>query len=216
MHIVQTANFIDTSTVVYSGSVIIGGTAINNENVGCPLSEVRVCAVNHFGANEQLACNVTGITGIYVLFIFYHPNTTFQASFHSRSRLGSTSSSCSLIITIPSCKFHSQATLSSWASGILQWDQCPRQLDIILSAPRFPVLSLRTSPLSMSLLSSQVDFATAPWAMRNFLSRARNAALTYESSRSQHSEITSRFLHTNGQSQFAPSTLLISSSISRS
>jgi hypothetical protein len=59
-------NFVDTSTVVLSGVVSIAKTAEFNggTNYPCPILNAEVCAVNHFGAGEKLACSTTNALGM--------------------------------------------------------------------------------------------------------------------------------------------------------
>jgi hypothetical protein len=63
-------DFVDTSVVVLSGTISIANTARFNGdlNIPCPLVEVEVCAVNHFGVKENLDCTKTGANGMCIPF----------------------------------------------------------------------------------------------------------------------------------------------------
>ncbi len=58
-------NFVDASAVLFSGSVVIADTAPYNGGHGCPIANIRVCAVNHYGNKENLACTTTNAFGEY-------------------------------------------------------------------------------------------------------------------------------------------------------
>ncbi len=57
--------FTDATVVAYSGTVSIAGTSESNgqSKVPCPVADASVCAINHFGSNEQLACRLTNSQG---------------------------------------------------------------------------------------------------------------------------------------------------------
>ncbi len=60
----KTADFTDTTTVPVQGVVSIAGTKeFNTAGNPCPIELAKVCAVNHYGANEQLVCNDTNSEG---------------------------------------------------------------------------------------------------------------------------------------------------------
>ncbi len=50
----KTADFTDTTTVPVQGTVTIAGTKeFNTAGNACPIELAKVCAVNHYGANER-------------------------------------------------------------------------------------------------------------------------------------------------------------------
>ena len=60
----KTADFTDTTTVPVQGTVTIAGTKeFNTAGNACPIELAKVCAVNHYGANERLVCRDTDING---------------------------------------------------------------------------------------------------------------------------------------------------------
>jgi hypothetical protein len=63
-------NFVDTSVVSLSGVVSIANTAQYNgdSNIPCPVIDVEVCAVNHFGVRESIDCTKTDATGMLFFF----------------------------------------------------------------------------------------------------------------------------------------------------
>jgi hypothetical protein len=58
--------FIDTSVVVLSGTISIANTAKFNggTNRPCNLMGAQVCAVNHMGVGESLACTISNEFGL--------------------------------------------------------------------------------------------------------------------------------------------------------
>ncbi len=56
-------DFTDVTSVAFQGMVGIGGVKDNAGNL-CPLESVKVCAINHYGRNEQLACSETDTFGM--------------------------------------------------------------------------------------------------------------------------------------------------------
>ena len=56
--------FVDTSVVLFSGTLTIADTADYNGGHGCPLDGIRVCAYNHFGLKEQFACTISDAHGM--------------------------------------------------------------------------------------------------------------------------------------------------------
>ncbi len=58
--------FIDLSTIVVAGKVTIAETAQYNKGQGCPLVDVRVCAVDHIGAKETFICTLTDAFGSFL------------------------------------------------------------------------------------------------------------------------------------------------------
>jgi hypothetical protein len=64
----KTADFSDTTTVPVQGTISIAGTKeFNTAGNPCPIELAKVCAVNHYGANEQLVCRDTDINGAFVV-----------------------------------------------------------------------------------------------------------------------------------------------------
>jgi hypothetical protein len=60
----KTADFSDTTTVPVQGTISIAGTKeFNTAGNACPIELAKVCAINHYGANEQLVCSDTDING---------------------------------------------------------------------------------------------------------------------------------------------------------
>ena len=57
--------FIDETTIHFTGSVYIGGTAAANNNHPCPLVGVNVCLYQHMPTERKLACDVTNGEGQY-------------------------------------------------------------------------------------------------------------------------------------------------------
>jgi hypothetical protein len=59
-------DFVDTSIVVLSGTISIANTAEFNggTNRPCHLIGAKVCAVNHFGVGEDLACTTSNEFGL--------------------------------------------------------------------------------------------------------------------------------------------------------
>ena len=63
----KTADFSDTTTVPVQGTISIAGTKeFNAAGNPCPIELAKVCAINHYGANEQLVCRDTDINGACV------------------------------------------------------------------------------------------------------------------------------------------------------
>jgi hypothetical protein len=61
----KTVDFTDTTSVAVQGTISIAGTKdFNTAGNACPIELATVCAVNHFGVNEQLVCRDTDINGI--------------------------------------------------------------------------------------------------------------------------------------------------------
>ncbi len=61
----KTVDFTDTTTVPVQGTISIAGTKqFNTAGNPCPIELAKVCAVNHYGANEQLVCTETDINGM--------------------------------------------------------------------------------------------------------------------------------------------------------
>jgi hypothetical protein len=60
----KTADFTDITTVAVQGTISIAGTKeFNTAGNPCPIELAKVCAINHYGANEQLVCRETDING---------------------------------------------------------------------------------------------------------------------------------------------------------
>ncbi len=73
----KTADFTDTTTVAVQGTISIAGTKeFNSAGNPCPIELAKVCAINHYGANEQLVCRETDINGksidrcLFIIFRF--------------------------------------------------------------------------------------------------------------------------------------------------
>ncbi len=61
----KTVDFTDTTSVAVQGTISIAGTKeFNTAGNACPIEFATVCAINHFGVNEQLVCRDTDINGI--------------------------------------------------------------------------------------------------------------------------------------------------------
>ncbi len=58
----KVADFTDVTSVAFQGIVSIGGTK-DEAGDSCPLEGVKVCAINHYGTNEQLVCRETNFNG---------------------------------------------------------------------------------------------------------------------------------------------------------
>ncbi len=68
----KTADFTDTTTVPVQGTVSIAGTKeFNPAGNPCPIEKAKVCAVNHYGANEQLVCRDTDIYGEFCCLVLF-------------------------------------------------------------------------------------------------------------------------------------------------
>eukprot|EP00042_Codosiga_hollandica_P054327 m.733551 g.733551 ORF g.733551 m.733551 type:complete len:70 (-) comp58877_c0_seq4:3078-3287(-) len=48
-----------TRPVLYSGTVSIADTAIDNSNLPCGLAGATACFINHYRSNENLICTET-------------------------------------------------------------------------------------------------------------------------------------------------------------
>ena len=61
----KTADFTDTTSVSVEGTVSIAATKeFNGAGNPCPIELAKVCAINHYGANEQLVCRDTDAYGV--------------------------------------------------------------------------------------------------------------------------------------------------------
>jgi hypothetical protein len=63
----NTMIFTDMTTVAYQGTVSIADTKSSNlpRQNPCPISGATVCVLNHYGTNEQVACNQTDSNGSF-------------------------------------------------------------------------------------------------------------------------------------------------------
>jgi hypothetical protein len=60
----KTVDFTDTTSVAIQGVITIAGTKnFNSAGNACPIEKAKVCARNHYGANEQIVCRDSDVNG---------------------------------------------------------------------------------------------------------------------------------------------------------
>ena len=61
----NTADFTDVTSVALQGTISIADTKrFNTAGNPCPIEGAKVCAVNHYGTNEQFVCRETDLNGM--------------------------------------------------------------------------------------------------------------------------------------------------------
>ena len=91
LHLGTFLDFVDTSTVVLSGTVSIANTAQYNGglNIPCQIIDVQVCAVNHYGAKENLDCTRTdGLGTIMLVHLLLRSIHTFVGAYSLSVAMG--------------------------------------------------------------------------------------------------------------------------------